>query len=312
MNNNDTLQVRDKRANNRYFIDNALLRGGWGNKLGPHAIAVYNAIALHADIDTQSAYPSRQKIADLTGMSSRQVSRELEKLAAYKIIHIESRAIQRKSSLIFLLDVDEWTPPHQTEGHMPESHMSSSQPTTDSQSDEHMTGSHTNKTHENKTQRTKPQRGAAEKTPPAPASSGDYLTDIFIGNTQDNGLREGERLIQLADWDIRNPEHRRAMVTFLEASRLPIPAKPGGRKDWINSIDIHVQTYGVTELEKLYPRVVEKMRGEGLTVSRPGSVTNNMADMVARQATEPSTESSTPDWAQEDWEPTEELDFITS
>ena len=36
-----------------------------------------------------------------------------------------------------------------------------------------------------------PERGAAEKTPPAPAPSRDYLTDLFIGNTQDTGLDPG-------------------------------------------------------------------------------------------------------------------------
>ena len=186
MGNGNTLQVRDKRANNRYFVDNAFLRGGWGKKLGPHAIAVYNAIVMHADNETQIAYPSHKKIANLTGMSSRQVSRELEKLAKYRIVHIESRAEERKPSLITLLDENEWIPPDDTtDRHMTESHMSHSQQTTDSQSDEHMTGSHTNNTHGNKTKGTKPKEGAAEKTPPAR----NYLTDVF--NAHINGLDPG-------------------------------------------------------------------------------------------------------------------------
>lgn len=269
MGNDEILQVRDKRANNRYFIDNVLLRGGWGAKLGPHGIAVYNAIALHADNDTQVAYPSYKKIADLTGMSPRQVPRELEKLARYRIIHIESRAAERKSSLITLLDEGEWIPPKDmTEGHMTGSHMSDSPQTNDSESSEHMTGSHTNNTHENNTQGTKPKGETAPKRT--------YLGDLFAGNVN---LREGEKLIQQADWDIHSPEHRQAMAVFLEASRLPIPPDEG-RGDWIKSINIHVQAYGITRLEDLYPRIIAKMSDERLSISRPGSVTNPLAALV--------------------------------
>jgi hypothetical protein len=131
------LQVRDRRAGNRYFIDNAFLRGGWGHALGPHGIAVYNALALHADADSQEAYPSLKKIEDLTHVSARQVLRELEKLVAYNIIHIQSRQTKRKPSIITLLNQSEWTlpgPEHMTPSHKTPSLKTPSRETYDSES----------------------------------------------------------------------------------------------------------------------------------------------------------------------------------
>jgi len=113
----------------------------------------------------------------------------------------------------------------------------------------------------------------------APSPPRDYLTDVFNGNLK---LREGERMIQQADWDIRSPEHRQAIAAFLEASHLPVPPDKT-RRDWMGSIDIHVKTYGASQLETMYPSVIAHMRGDGLTVSRPGSVTNNLADYWAKQ-----------------------------
>jgi hypothetical protein len=61
--------ARRRRDGNWFSIDNAFLRDGWGALVGPHAIAIYVALALHADSDTRVCWPSYQTLADLTGMS---------------------------------------------------------------------------------------------------------------------------------------------------------------------------------------------------------------------------------------------------
>jgi hypothetical protein len=146
---------RSSKDQDRFFIDNTFFRGGWAGKLGPYAIAVYSAIALHADSKSQEAWPSHATIARLTGMSARQVIREVERLESYNIVSVKSRQEERKPALITLLDKSAWKPidgEHMTGSHMPDSHkpgshMTDSHMTYDSESDEHMTPSHTNKTH---------------------------------------------------------------------------------------------------------------------------------------------------------------------
>ena len=100
--------VRDRRANNRFFVDNAFLRGGWGAAIGPYAIAVYDAIALHADADSQSAYPSHELIAELTGMSRPTVVKAVNRLEELNIIGIERT--DGMPHTYYLLDQSEWKP----------------------------------------------------------------------------------------------------------------------------------------------------------------------------------------------------------
>lgn len=123
------VQIRDRRGGNRYFIDNALLRGGWGKKekLGPYGIAIYNALALHADIEDQTAYPSYATLGDLTGMSERQAIRMIAKLESFSIIHKVSNIHNGKqsSNIYELLHPNAWrkvaydsqSPPAMTHSH---------------------------------------------------------------------------------------------------------------------------------------------------------------------------------------------------
>lgn len=106
------ISVRDRRGNKRFFIDNALLRGGWGSFIGPYGIAVYNALALHADADNQTGFPSYATIAKITGMSTRQAIREIERLISWNIIEKESRLIDGgySSNIYYLLDQTQWYP----------------------------------------------------------------------------------------------------------------------------------------------------------------------------------------------------------
>jgi len=102
-----TFNVRDKRCSKRYFIDNALLRGGWGKEIGPYGLAVYNALAIHANVDTQDAWPSHNLIAKLTGMSRPTVTKAISALEAFNIIAVDRSG---HNHIYFLVDRSEWRP----------------------------------------------------------------------------------------------------------------------------------------------------------------------------------------------------------
>lgn len=72
-----------------YWIDPQVL-DRYGPELKAQGIAVYNALAKHAD-KTRRCWPSVRKIATLTGMSERSVQRALNRLVALGLIDIESR-----------------------------------------------------------------------------------------------------------------------------------------------------------------------------------------------------------------------------
>jgi DNA-binding transcriptional regulator GbsR (MarR family) len=132
-----TFNVRDTRRKNWFSIDNTFLRGGWGAKLGPTGIAVYAAIVLHADSLTQSGYPSHQTLANLTGMSKRQVIRKVNDLKDLNVIATTGKL--GETLTYYLLDKSEWkTVPLPKKGK-------------DAQSQGGMTDSHTNNTHVNNT-----------------------------------------------------------------------------------------------------------------------------------------------------------------
>jgi len=98
--------VRDKRRVGYFRIDNELLREGWGAKLGAAGIAVYNALALHSDVNTQSSYPSQTLIARLIGVSRKTVNEKVKLLQELNIIVAEGK--QGESLTYYLLDKSEW------------------------------------------------------------------------------------------------------------------------------------------------------------------------------------------------------------
>jgi GntR family transcriptional regulator len=65
----------DKRVISRY-----------GRQLGPHGLAVYMALAMHADGETQSCFPSIQTVSRETGVSRAQLKRVLHRMVTLKLI----------------------------------------------------------------------------------------------------------------------------------------------------------------------------------------------------------------------------------
>jgi chromosomal replication initiation ATPase DnaA len=104
-------RVRDRRKPKRLYIDNTFFYGGYAQKVGPYGIAIYSALALHADADTQEAWPSYNRLAELTGMSRRQAIRKVAELKALNMVVIEKRKRGdglNESNVIVLLDDSEW------------------------------------------------------------------------------------------------------------------------------------------------------------------------------------------------------------
>lgn len=98
--------VVDRRKRGYFTIDNVLL-DVYGAQLGPHGIAVYAALSRFANQD-QECWPTYRTITDRTGVSRRQIIREIEKLEELKIISITRRVDekgQRTSHLYILLDI---------------------------------------------------------------------------------------------------------------------------------------------------------------------------------------------------------------
>jgi hypothetical protein len=187
MGNNDVLKIRDKREGNWFFIDNTLIKD-WGAKLGPYGIAVYNVLAMHANGGTQEAFPSFKTIGALSGMSRRQVIRQVNKLESFNIIAKEEQSIRPggldkngnpkklyKSSTITLLHPDMWRGqpgedktvdyPKGSDCQSPGGSDQES-PGSDCESQGVVTVSHPNKTNSKQDSNNKTKKSGAKRRPP--------------------------------------------------------------------------------------------------------------------------------------------------
>jgi len=98
----DTFVVRDRRPG-FLRVDNDLY-DRFGPQLGPYGLAVYMALCRYVNQDSE-CWPSYSTIAKGTGMSKRQVIREVAKLEQLKIIAVERN--QHTSNVFILLDTSD-------------------------------------------------------------------------------------------------------------------------------------------------------------------------------------------------------------
>jgi hypothetical protein len=96
-----TFLVRDRRHRGFFMVFNDLY-DKYGAKLGPYGLAVYMALSRYANRESE-CWPSLQRIADGTGMSRRQVMREIQKLEQLLLIEVERAGTQ--VNVYVLLDV---------------------------------------------------------------------------------------------------------------------------------------------------------------------------------------------------------------
>lgn len=309
---NEKFKIRDRRGNNRFFVDNAILRGGWGARIGPYAIAVYNALAMHVDADEQSGYPSIAKIADLTGMSDRQVQRSIARLEGWNIICKEARFtdITRKeqtSNEYTLLSVDEWipvtsasilnhfplppgdsqSPPPVTHSHPPGDSQSPKQDPSDKTQSNNMGASAKNglddyfepKPPIEPTPTQKPLSERIKEKDPA-------LMMSALGVTAISRAAPGEMLIKDSGWNIGNEGIKRCISHFLEATELPVPAK-AERGKWLKQAQLHLEEFRADDLPRLYRESWQEYKPQVLAghldITHPGALTTKMRAILQRQ-----------------------------
>lgn len=106
----DTFVVRDRRPG--YLRVDNILYDRFGSVLGPYGLAVYMALCRYVNQDSE-CWPSYATIAKGTGMSRRQVIREVAKLQHLNVIEIEHRIESNKhtSNVFILLDTSDTQSP---------------------------------------------------------------------------------------------------------------------------------------------------------------------------------------------------------
>mgnify|MGYP006271552955 CR=1 FL=1 len=101
---NPDMEIRDARQTGWFWIDTRVLKEH-GADLGPYALAIYMALAAHADNSTSKCFPGVSTLAESAGMSTRQARKALRKLEAIGLIHTEER--KGRSSVYTLLSVSD-------------------------------------------------------------------------------------------------------------------------------------------------------------------------------------------------------------
>lgn len=97
---NDDFEISDRRSTNFFMVFNDLY-DRFGAKLGPYGLAVYMGLCRYAN-RRDECWPSHGRIAADTGMSRRQVLREIVKLESLKLIEVHRR--KHTVHLYILLD----------------------------------------------------------------------------------------------------------------------------------------------------------------------------------------------------------------
>jgi hypothetical protein len=103
-------QVQDRRRHDFTIIDNVIFRK-YLSLIGAYCYTVYSILCFHADNTTRECWPSLATIAAETGMSRRQVIREIAKLVELGLVAVEKQVNpetgEYSSNLYILLDVTE-------------------------------------------------------------------------------------------------------------------------------------------------------------------------------------------------------------
>jgi len=98
--------LRDGRRRGWFHIDNALL-DDFGARIGAYGVAVYAALARHADAKGV-CFPSYQGIADKLGVSRRQVIRTVAVLVEHGLIRVQTRRLPGKRPQNLYVLTDDW------------------------------------------------------------------------------------------------------------------------------------------------------------------------------------------------------------
>lgn len=104
---NGTYKVRDARTEKRFFVDNVIIRA-YGPILGVYGVAVYNALCVHANKETQQGFPAHRTIAALLNCSVDKVKESIQLCIKLKLVHsrprYDKKTHRQTSNLYTLLD----------------------------------------------------------------------------------------------------------------------------------------------------------------------------------------------------------------
>jgi hypothetical protein len=107
---NVEIEVRDNRNGGYLWMDNEILEV-YGPAIGPYGIALYAALAMHANDkreDGQIVWPAYETMADMTGMDRRSAIRAMKALQAVGLVYIPKREkdAPRTSNHVTLLPIE--------------------------------------------------------------------------------------------------------------------------------------------------------------------------------------------------------------
>jgi predicted transcriptional regulator len=271
-------------------------------ELGLMTAVVYGIVWRYCQMENKVCTASLETIAEHANINRKTVERHIKKLCEHGYLEDRTPSVKHtshiyadtgKAKIIGLVSarVGKAESPTSERGKTESLTGETESPTkSDRESYPGKTESTTKRVFQETPQEREEERGGGASLPPACADSRDptdlpsvdaQLPHLFpeMGRQDSYGIDQLKR----SGWNIRDPDHFQAMACFLDASRLPVPFDKSARKDWIGKVSEHLKIYGLEALRELYPLVIAHMRGDGLTVSRPGSVTNNLASYWAER-----------------------------
>ncbi|MFC2037690.1 helix-turn-helix domain-containing protein [Chloroflexota bacterium] len=100
------MKIRELGTGNWFFVHNVII-DTYGPLVGSDGIAVYTALCRHADVKTQTCFPSHKTLAREAGLSVTTVKKQLRKLKQFGLVHVAHRKREdgpQTSNLYTLLD----------------------------------------------------------------------------------------------------------------------------------------------------------------------------------------------------------------
>jgi hypothetical protein len=111
---NETFKIRDRREKGWFIIDNDYLNE-YAKIFGPMGTAIYVSLCRHANISTQSCWPSQQTIAKENRISERTVRNLIKQFEGWNLIKvtrkIDGRTRRKKNNIYHLMDKSVWKKP---------------------------------------------------------------------------------------------------------------------------------------------------------------------------------------------------------
>lgn len=97
--------IRSSKKKTRFYVDNEILEK-YGQILKPQGIAIYCALARHANSKTQACFPSYPRIMKMAGVGKRNTISKYLKILEKEGLVLVDRNKKRVSNIYWLLKID--------------------------------------------------------------------------------------------------------------------------------------------------------------------------------------------------------------